>query len=123
MPLKLTTIRNFKEKFIKNIDEFKWQHTPVRIYPIPILEKHLAVPLPLLQSELNILIFVQSGGLKTQIDTVTREIKSQSISFISSGTIHNLQSIKKGTNGFVILIENKVLNSVFNTETILNLSL
>ncbi|MBE2188880.1 MAG: helix-turn-helix transcriptional regulator [Candidatus Kapabacteria bacterium] len=123
MPLKLTTIHNFKEKFIKNIDEFNWQNTPTKIFPISILEKHLAFPLPLLQSELNILIFVQSGELKTQIDTVTREIKGQSISFISSGTIHNLLSIKKGTSGFVILIENKVFTSIFNSETVLNLSL
>lgn len=121
---KSISYNSFKEKFIRNVpDDFKWQTAPSKIYPLSIISKYLVVPYPVIQSDHNILIFVQSGDIKNQIDTTTRIITAPSIAFISAGTFHNLQSIGENLKGYVILIENKVFSAIFNTETILNLSL
>ena len=53
----LTTIKNFKEKFIKDVPEtFQFQKTPSQIYPLSIIKKHLVVPFPLIRLDYNILI-------------------------------------------------------------------
>jgi AraC family transcriptional activator of pobA len=120
----LTTINSFQEKFIRNTpDTFKFQKIPVQIYPLSVITKYLVVPFPLIQADHNILIFLQSGSFKKQIETEILIINKPSIVFITTGTIHSLQSIAEETKGYFMLIENKSLNAIFNTETILNLSL
>ncbi|WP_236978448.1 AraC family transcriptional regulator [Membranihabitans maritimus] len=118
------SINKFKEKFIK-IDEanINWQNTPSQIYPIELITKYLKVPFPLIQSEQNILIYIKSGSIQNQIDTQTWSIDTPSILFISSGTFHSLKMIGENLKGYLLLIENKVFNAIFNAETILNLSL
>lgn len=124
MLMSLTTINSFTEKFIRNTPEtFKFQKIPVQVYPLSIITKYLVVPFPLIQSDYNILIFLQSGSFKKQIDTEIVTIDKPSIVFISAGTIYSLQSIETQSKGYFMLIENKALSANFNTETIFNLSL
>lgn len=119
-----TTINSFKEKFIRNTPEaFTFQKMPVQVYPLSVITKYLVVPFPLIQSDYNILIYLQSGSYKQQIESEMFTIDKPSILFISSGTIHSLQSIEKNVKGYFVLIENKSLNAIFNTENIFNLSL
>jgi len=118
------TINNFKEKFIRNTpDAFVFQKKPVQVYPLSVITKYLVVPFPLIQSDYNILIFLQSGSFKKQIETEIVTIDNSSIVFISAGSIYSLQSIDTQSKGYFMLIENKSLSAIFNTETILNLSL
>lgn len=120
----LITISSFKEKFIRNTPEtFKLQKKPVQIYPLSVITKHLVVPFPLIQSDYNILIFLQSGSFQMQIETEILTIDKPSIVFISAGSIYSLQSIEAQAKGYLMLIENKSLSAIFNTETIFNLSL
>src|SRR5690606_36742821 len=115
---------SFTEKFIKNTPEtFKFQKIPVQVYHLIIITKYLVVPIPLIQSDYNILILLQSGSFKKQIDTERITIEETSIVFISAGTIYSLQSIETQSKGYFMLIENKALSANFNTETIFNLSL
>lgn len=120
----LITINGFKEKFIRNTPEtFKFQKKPVQVYALSTLTKYLVVPFPLIQSDYNILIFLQSGSFQMQIETEIKTIDKPSIVFISACTIYSLQSIEAQSKGYFILIENKSLSAIFNTETIFNLSL
>lgn len=120
----LTTVKSFTEKFIRNTsDTFEFQKKPVQAYPLSLITKYLAVPFPLIQADHNILIYLQSGGFTKQIEADILTVDNPSMVFLSAGTIHSLLSIEEGTKGYFILIENKSLNAIFNTETILNLSL
>lgn len=122
--MSLTTINSFTEKFIRNTPEtFKFQKKPVQVYPLSTLTKYLVVPFPLIQSDFNILIFLQSGSFQMQIETEILTIDKSSIVFIAAGSIYSLQSIEAQSKGYLMLIENKSLSAIFNTEIIFNISL
>jgi len=119
---KLTTSKYYREKFIKNLPEtFRWQKTPLQIYPLSFISKYIVLPTPLLQGDYHFLLHITSGNFKQQIGIETIETRAPAIVFISVGTIHSLKSISKNIQGHFILIENKVMTAIFNQDATLDL--
>ena len=119
----LTTIKCFKEKFIKNVPStFHFQETPVQIYPLSVIKKYLVVPFPLISLDYNILILLKSGSIIQQINTELIKVNTPSVIFISEGTAFSMHSISDDIKGYFLMIERKVLVTLFSGETTLNLS-
>lgn len=119
---KLTTSKYYREKFIKNLPEtFRWQKTPLQVYPLSFISKYIVLPTPLLQGDYHFLLHITSGNFKQQIGIETIETKAPAIVFIPLGTIHSLKSISKNIKGHFVLIENKIMTTIFNQDAALKL--
>src|SRR5690554_2901420 len=116
------TSSGFKGKFIKSLPPgFRWQETPLQLYPLSFISKYIHVPTPLLQPDYYYLIYLQSGHFSLRIGTDTFDIVGPGVILISRGTIHSLLSISSNMKGYFVLIENKTMSAIFNEEETLKL--
>ena len=119
---KLITSGYYRERFVKDLPEtFRWQNTPLQAYPVSVLSKHLSIPTPLLRGDYNFLVHISSGTYQQQLGIELFDIAAPALIFVASGTIHSLKSVSKNIKGHFLLIENKVMSSIFNKETSLKL--
>lgn len=113
--------KQFQEQFVKGLpDSFNWQKTPVQVYPLSFISKHIRTPTPLIQPDYNFIIYIQEGKAIEQIGSEIIEIKGPAILFITAGNIHSIKKIIPKIKGYIILLENKTLISIINKDINLN---
>jgi len=118
----LLSTSDFQWKFFKNIPkDFHWQQTPLQVYPLDFVARHILAPIPLFQSSNNYIVHIQSGKYKLQIDAVAHEIQAPGILVVLSGTVQGLHAMSEDTEGHVILIEGLTLSATLRHEDLLNL--
>lgn len=109
------TYSNFIEKYIRGLPaDFKWQSTPLQIYPLVFIAEYLVVPTPLLKADYHFIIYLKSGTFRQQVGIEMFEIKSPSILYVPEQEIFSIISIESEISGFFVLLETKVLNSIIN---------
>lgn len=90
--------------------DFKWQKTPVQIYPLEFLSQYLKLPTPLLRADYNFLIILNSGKYNQQIGVEDYEIDAPSVLFVPEGEAFSIKSINSDLSGYFILLENKSIS-------------
>ncbi|GAA0873601.1 hypothetical protein GCM10009118_00090 [Wandonia haliotis] len=95
-----------------NADLFKWQSTPLQIYPLEKISDYLVLPTPLLRTDYNFIIYLYKGSYYQQVGVEKYTVDRPSILYVTEGDVFALLSKKSNLSGFFILMENKVLSSV-----------
>lgn len=114
--------KSFIENFMKQLPEsFKWQQTPMQIYPLETVSPYLVTPTPLIQLGYNFFIYLESGSFVQQIEVKEYLVKAPAVMVVLSDTITSLKSLSKDINGYFLLVEEKALNTIFSKKDALNL--
>lgn len=114
--------KDFVHNFIEaDGKRFNWQKTPIQIYPLLNVSKHILTPTPLFRPSYNFLVYLQSGLFEQQIGTQTFKIEAPAILWISNGTITAIKSIYKKIHGYFLLVEEKTVNTIYKKKDSLNL--
>lgn len=129
--IKFVTSESFKQKFLSQIPvNFKWQNTPVQIYPFELISQYILFPTPILKSNFHYIVYLNKGTYQQQIGSEIYNLESPSIIFSPEGTIYSIKAMDEKLSGFYIQIENKVISSIITKgelpsllaiETVINL--
>lgn len=118
----ITTLEMFRKKYLKNLPaDFVWQHYPLQIYPLASLVGYFTLPLPLLQTNYNFIVFLQKGKMVQQLAADLVPLEGPSILYVSLGTMTALHEIDPQAEGYFVIIEEKVISSVINRDSLLGL--
>jgi len=110
----------FIGEFLKNVPtDFKWQQTPLQIYPLHFLRNRLKLPLPVLKRDYNFLFYVKEGSLVNSINNDTYTCGADSLIFVSVGNVTALQKVSPDLEGYFILIEDQTMSALFNRQDLL----
>ncbi len=130
-PIKFVTSESFKQKFLSEIPaSFKWQNTPIQIYPFELISQYILFPTPILKSNFYYIVYLNKGVYQQQIGSETYNLKAPTIIFSPEGTIYSIKAMNEKLSGFYIQMENKVISSIITkgelpsflaTEAIINL--
>lgn len=106
---------HFITKYIQDIPgEFRWQTTPLQIYPLNFISNHLKLPTPLLKADYHFIVFIYEGNFLQQIGTDISRVTAPAILYVPEGEVFSIKSLEGELNGFFILIESKVISSIIN---------
>lgn len=109
------TYEHFIAKYVQNLPEdFKWQSTPLQIYPLEFISKFLSIPIPLLQADYHFIVFLSKGIFSQQTGMEYASVKAPAILYVPEGEAFSLKSIQSDLAGFFILLENKAISSIIN---------
>ncbi|MFC0878489.1 helix-turn-helix domain-containing protein [Saccharicrinis sp. FJH2] len=112
-----TTYNNFIESYIKKLPTgFKWQNTPLQIYPLEFISKYLILPTPLLQADYHFFVYLNKGEFNHQVGIETYNIKAPAILYVPEGEAFSIKSVKDELVGFFILLEDKVISSTVSND-------
>lgn len=98
-----------------------WQNTPVQIYPLSKVSKHLLTPTPLFRPTYNFLVYVRSGSFTQQVGTQTFRVQSPALLWILNGAITSIRSISEDIEGYFLLIKENTVNTIYDKKETLNL--
>lgn len=111
--VKKITYNSFIERYIKALPAgFKWQTTPLQIYPLKFIANYLILPTPLLQADYHFLVYLNEGNFSQQIGIENHDINASSVLYVPEGEVSSIKSKQNKLSGFFILIENKVVSSI-----------
>ena len=113
-----TTYNNFIEKYIRNLPAgFKWQTTPLQIYPLEFISNYLIVPTPLLKANNYFIVYTNAGHFEQQIGIENHTVHAPSVLFVPEGEAFSIKSLQNELSGYFILLEDKAISStVSNIE-------
>ncbi len=113
-----TTYNNFIDKYIKSLPAgFKWQNTPLQIYPLEFISNYLILPTPLLIADYHFIVYTNAGQFEHQIGIENHTVNAPSVLFVPEGEAFAIKSKRNELSGFFILLENKAVSSaVSNIE-------
>lgn len=119
----LISTSEFQKSFFRNLPEnFDWQKTPLQVYSLNFVAKHIFTPLPLFQSTNNYVIHLKKGSIRQFIGKDYQEINAPALLVVLNETIQSLVSVSPDIEGHIIvLIEDITLSALFDNEEILNL--
>ncbi|PHN02363.1 helix-turn-helix domain-containing protein [Flavilitoribacter nigricans] len=109
------TYSNFIKSHIKSIPgDFKWQATPLQIYPLEIISNYLVLPTPLLRADFHFMVYLAKGSYQHQVGIDNYDIQSPSILYVPEREIFSFtsRSMQQDLVGFFLLMENKVVTSI-----------
>ena len=110
---KNTTYNNFIEKYIKNLPPgFKWQTTPIQVYPLGFISNYLILPTPLLQADYYHIVYLNKGRVNRQIGIENYDVNAPSILYVPEGEAFSINSMQDGLSGYFILIEKRAISSI-----------
>lgn len=113
---KLFKPKEFAKSFFSDFKEEAQLQRPLQVYSLGELSKSIMIPFPIVKTEYYSLIYLKNGIFKQQIGTQLIEVDKDTLIYISTGTIHSLREMDKQVEGYVIIIENSFISSLFNTE-------
>lgn len=120
--IKFVTAEIFKQKFLSQLPvDFKWQKTPVQIYPFELISQYILSPTPILKSDHHYIVYLNRGEYRQQVGNETYLLKAPSVIFAPEGTPYAIKALNKKLSGFYIQIENKVISSIISKGDLLNL--
>lgn len=129
---KNTTYNNFIDRYIRTLPPgFKWQITPLQVYPLEFISNYLIIPTPLLRADYYFIVYLNKGSFKQQIGIKNYDVKAPSILYVPEGEAFSIKSKKNELSGFFILIENKTisltvskaeLSDLLSIQTVINLN-
>lgn len=109
------TYNHFINRYLSQIPfDFKWQTTPLQIYPLEEISNYLKVPTALLQADYYFIVYVREGTFFQQIGIEDIGVKGDSILFVPEGEVFSIRSIQSELSGYLILMESKVVSSITN---------
>jgi AraC family transcriptional activator of pobA len=113
-----TTYKLFIEKYIKNLPAgFKWQTTPLQMYPLEFISNYLILPTPLLKADYHFIVYINAGRFDHQIGIENYTVHAPSVLFVPEGEAFSIKSKQNELSGFFISLENKSVSpSVSNIE-------
>lgn len=107
------TYANFVKRYLKPPPkEFRWQTTPLQIYPLQHISNYLILPTPLLKTDYHNLIYLEQGSYCQRIGMESYTISAPSILYIPEGEAFSIKSKHGELEGFYILLEHKVISSI-----------
>ena len=127
-----TTYKSFIDRYLTNLPSgFKWQTTPLQVYPLEFTSNHLALPTPLLQADYHFIVYLNKGGFSEQIGIENYDIKAPSVIFVQEGETFSIKYKEQELSGFFLLLEDKAisptlskgeLSDIFAIDTVISLN-
>lgn len=118
----LITTRGFIKRFLSTVPEsHRWQTTPLQVYPLDFVARHLETPLPVLQANNNVFFHLEKGKMDIMIGRDLHEIEAPAMVSIFSGTVHSLRSISECADGHIVLLEQLTMSVMLRQQALLKL--
>lgn len=119
---KLITSEFFIDKYLQNVpDNFKWQNTPLQIYPLSTLTDLFTLPIPFIRTDYNFLFYLKQGDFVQVIGTESYHVQADSFVFVAAGVVNSLQKVSKDMAGYFVLIKDEAMSAFFDREKLLSL--
>ncbi|MBO9584474.1 MAG: helix-turn-helix domain-containing protein [Flavobacterium sp.] len=119
---KLISSEFFIGKYLKDIPHhFKWQTTPLQIYPLSLFTDLFRLPIPFIQTDYSFLFYLKEGHIEHIIGTQKYYIESGTLILVPAGTMNSLQEVSQDMKGYFVLMKKETLSSFFDKEKLLSL--
>ena len=99
---------------------FKYEQSPLQIYPLNIAFSFIKPPIPLFRTDYNFLLFFLDGGGEQQVDNELLSLKANDVLFIREGHLNAIKSINPSTDGYYVYIDNLLISQIFTDKAVLN---
>lgn len=97
------------------------KHSGVQIYDYQELAKIRKTPTPIFRPEYNFLIYVREGYIIKQLENEEKKISAPAVVFVSAGLVVALKEVSPDVQGYIIVFENDLLNSILSNQALLKL--
>ena len=112
----------FVEKFMDgSLNHLTYIHTPIKIFPLHDIAPYLKTPIPPIFFGYNLVIYINKGHFKHQIESTTYMVQAPAILISNYGNISAIDSVDKSAQGFCVLIKEQAMTSLFREQEILNI--
>lgn len=119
--IKTLTPSEFQSNFMEFLSTFpKLIDRPVEIFNIGQTVGFIRIPTPLYRQNYNSIIIITKGNAKQQVESEILSIKEHNVLFVKQGNITALKEVVLGTEGYIILFSDGVLNTLFSKEKLIN---
>lgn len=112
----------FVEKFMDgSLNHLTYIQTPIKIFPLHDIAPYLKTPIPPIFFGYNLVIYINKGHFKHQIESTTYMVQAPAILISNYGNISAIDSVDKSAQGFCVLIKEQAMTSLFREQEILNI--
>ncbi|OYD42237.1 AraC family transcriptional regulator [Sphingobacterium cellulitidis] len=112
----------FVEKFMAgSLKHLTYIHTPIKIFPLRDIAPYLKTPIPPIFFGYNLLIYINKGYFKHQIESTSFMVQAPAVLISNYGNISAIDSVDKSAQGYCILIKEQAMTSLFREQEILNI--
>lgn len=112
----------FVEKFMDgSLNHLTYIQTPIKIFPLHDIAPYLKTPIPPIFFGYNLVIYINKGHFKHQIESITYMVQAPAILISNYGNISAIDSVDKSAQGFCVLIKEQAMTSLFREQEILNI--
>lgn len=112
----------FVEKFMGgSLQHLTYIHTPIKIFPLRDIAPYLKTPIPPIFFGYNLLIYINQGYFKHQIESTSFMVQAPSVLISNYGNISAIDSVDKSAQGYCVLIKEQAMTSLFREQEILNI--
>ncbi|GEM67856.1 hypothetical protein SMI01S_14620 [Sphingobacterium mizutaii NBRC 14946 = DSM 11724] len=112
----------FVEKFMGgSLKHLTYIHTPIKIFPLRDIAPYLKTPIPPIFFGYNLLIYINKGYFKHQIESTSFMVQAPSVLISNYGNISAIDSVDKSAQGYCVLIKEQAMTSLFREQEILNI--
>ena len=118
---KIVNFDGFVSEFMESSPiPFKYEQSPLQIYPLNIAFSFIKPPIPLFRTDYNFLLFFLDGGGEQQVDNELLSLKANDVLFIREGHLNAIKSINPSTDGYYVYIDNLLISQIFTDKAVLN---
>ncbi|WP_156307192.1 helix-turn-helix domain-containing protein [Sphingobacterium endophyticum] len=112
----------FVEKFMDgSLNHLTYIQTPIKIFPLHDIAPYLKTPIPPIFFGYNLIIYINKGHFKHQIESTSYMVQAPAILISNYGNISAIDSVDKSAQGFCVLIKEQAMTSLFREQEILNI--
>ncbi|MBV2228007.1 MULTISPECIES: AraC family transcriptional regulator [Sphingobacterium] len=112
----------FVEKFMGgSLKHLTYIQTPIKIFPLRDIAPYLKTPIPPIFFGYNLLIYINQGYFKHQIESTSFMVQAPSVLISNYGNISAIDSVDKSAQGYCVLIKEQAMTSLFREQEILNI--
>lgn len=111
--IKMISNFDYKRLFLPGLSEKIYgNNSRLQLYRIENYLRNILIPVLPYRTTFNFLIFVNKGRIKQQLEISEYEIEPGSVLLIKQGSITRTLEISQETEGFFIVFENEMLESI-----------
>ncbi len=112
----------FVEKFMGgSLKHLTYIQTPIKIFPLRDIAPYLKTRIPPIFFGYNLLIYINQGYFKHQIESTSFMVQAPSVLISNYGNISAIDSVDKSAQGYCVLIKEQAMTSLFREQEILNI--
>lgn len=113
-----TSSTEFKKNFFGKIpDPSIWKESPLQVHKLETLAEYAQLPTPFLQIDYHFILYLKKGGFVHGIGLEKVKAGPNSLMYVPAGTITSLDEVDEQPEGYIIIIEEQVMDAALTTDS------